>query len=66
MAKAKVSLEDTMAKYSLSDCISLPLKKFAAEELEATDDKIALWSGADVLAQNIIASLEKNGYVSKA
>lgn len=65
MTKAKVLVEDTMTKYSLSECISLPLKKFAAEELEATDDRITLWSGADVLAQNIIDSLEKNGYVSK-
>jgi hypothetical protein len=65
MTKAKVLVEDAMTKYSLSECISLPLKKFAAEELEATDDRITLWSGADVLAQNIIDSLEKNGYVSK-
>jgi hypothetical protein len=63
MTKAEVLLEGTMTKYSISECISLPIKKFAAEELETTDDKIILWSGAEALAQNIIASLKEQGYV---
>lgn len=52
-----------MTKYSVSDCIVFPLRDFAIKELEATDDRIALWQSADDLAKSILANLEENGYI---
>ena len=62
MAKTKSTLEDTM-KYSISDCIAFPLRDFARNELEATDDRITLWQSADDLAKTILSTLEEHGYI---
>lgn len=49
-------------KSEISDCIALPLKEFAVNELEDTNDRINLWQNADSLAESIIAKIEGQGF----
>lgn len=63
MTKTVSSLEDSMTKYSLSDCIVFPLRDFAAKELETADDKIILWQGAEDLAKAILDTMELHGHI---
>lgn len=53
-------------KHEIKECIVLPLKDFAINELEDTNDRINLWQNADGLAESILAKIEEQGYaVSK-
>ena len=50
-------------KYSANECIVFSLRDFAANGLETTDDRIALWQSADDLAKTILSSFKEHGYV---
>ena len=54
-------------KLEIEECIALPLKDFAINELEDTNDRINLWQNANRLAESILAKIKEQGYaISKS